>query len=151
MPVFVAACSGVTSSTGTQTVQLPKVSTSTFANSVSSWIGNTAFQISLANCTSTISNWEGNASNGGYQAHITWSFTAYGGNATLIANTGTSSVGAVAILKADGTPIRNDTDDVYTLITGTNTLTYYAAYYRTSTSVTPGTVSANATLTVTYQ
>jgi type 1 fimbria pilin len=149
MPVYVAACAGVTN--GTQTVQLPKVSTSTFAKgaTTSSWIANTRFTISLGSCSSTATNAEGGNTTG-YQAHITWSYTAAAGNATLVASTGTSNV-AVSLLRSDNSPVRNDTDDVYTLTNGTNTFTYYATYYAPVQPATPGTVSATANFTVTYQ
>ena len=152
IPVYVAACAGVLN--GTQTVQLPTISASTFA-SPQTWsdpvVGITRFQLSLANCVSTATN--GVGGNSGYQAHIAWSFTPYQGNATLIANAGTSSV-AIQILKANprgGTSIRSDAEDIYTLTDGTNIFTYYAGYYRNDPFPTPGSVSAIATFTVTYQ
>ncbi|MBG9386945.1 fimbrial protein [Caenimonas aquaedulcis] len=148
IPIFVPACAGVLS--GTQTVQLPKVSTSSVEGS-SSAVGKTRFQISLASCISTANN--GEAGNAGYTAHLTWAFSSAcsGGSTTVICSSGTSNVW-VQILKGDFTAIDSTKDDVFVLTDGTNVFQYYAGYVKPSGgSVTAGTVSAVASFTVTYQ
>jgi type 1 fimbria pilin len=117
-------------------------------------VGKTGFQISLANCKGTASN--GIGGQAGYVAHLTWSFSPYAGQTNVIANSippasGGSNVG-VQILKSDATTgITNTADDVYTLVDGTNTFQYYAAYKLPTGTATAGNVGAQATLTVTYQ
>jgi len=146
IPVYVPACAGVLN--GTQTVQLPKVSTSSFLNNTQP-VAKTGFKISLAACIVKADN--GEAGNVGYDAHVTWGFTE-GAASNVIASTGSSSVG-VQILRRDMTTAVDKTqDDVHTLVNGTNDLQYYAAYVNPGGgAVTPGTVKATATLTVTYQ
>lgn len=149
LTVYVPACAGVLSST--QTVQLPKISTSAVRFN-SDPAGKTGFQITLMSCTNTASN--GEAGNAGYSAHLSWAFSRYS-STSIIQNTGTASNVGVVILKSDAaTAVTTTADDVYALTDGNNIFQYYAAYaaYNPATLTPgPGSVSATATFTVTYQ
>lgn len=148
IPVYVLACAGGVAN-GTQTVQLPKVSASAFKGAAP--VAKTGFQITLQGCQDKASNWEGVATNAGYDAYVSWSFTACGGS-SIICNSGTSNV-RVQILTSDGiTAVDSLTPDVHALSTGTTVLQYYAAYLRpASGQASPGSVSAQATLTLSYR
>jgi len=147
IPVYVTACAGVINAT--QTVQLPKVSTSTFLSNTTA-AGKTPFEFSLDTCLDKANN--GEAGNTGYDAHVSWTFTHTVAN-NVIDNTGGTSSVKVQILKSNATtPVDATIHDVYVLTPGTNVLKYYAAYVNPSgAAVTPGTVRATAMVTVTYQ
>lgn len=132
-----------TVNTGTFTVTLPNVSTTSLATALST-AGAKPFQISL-NCSSA-----GNA-------------TAYfetGTNvnaAGRLTNTGTAAVVQVQLLNGAGGVINlagaggSQNNPLTPVASGANNLNYTAQYYAPTTGVTAGTVSTSVVYTMQYQ
>lgn len=137
---FVTSSCSVT--TNPINVTLPTIST-TALGSVGATTGTTAFAIGLT-CTGAA----------GMSVSVTMNYngTASGIQGVLTPTSGSSSGIGVQVLDQTNTPVTFGTAEAEgTTTVGQMNIPYYARYYQTASTITPGTLAASATFTLTYQ
>lgn len=123
-------------------VTLPTIST-TALGSVGATAGTTPFNISLS-CTG--------AAGMSVSAQLDFNGTASGIQGVLTPTSGTSSGIGVQVLDQTNTAVTFGTPEAEgTTPVGQMNIPYSARYYQTAATITPGTLKASATFTLTYQ
>jgi type 1 fimbria pilin len=123
-------------------VTLPTIST-TALGSKGATAGATPFNISLS-CTG--------AAGMSVSVQLDYNGTASGIQGVLMPTSGNSSGIGVQVLDQNNTPVTFGTPETEgTTPVGQMNIAYSASYYQTTSTITPGTLAASATFTITYQ